>query len=76
LTFELRKDAAMSTDIKVDLDRLVAEMHDPEEPAAVVQAYLKLVDCIATHRPTSAHCTTKIGGTVRNTSKKGRLAVR
>jgi len=40
----------MSTDIKVDLDRLVAEMHDPEEPAAVVQAYLKLVDCIATHR--------------------------
>lgn len=40
------------SDIKADFNHLLADvkMHDPGERAAVVQAYMKLVDCIATHR--------------------------
>ena len=35
-----------------DFNHLLADvkMHDPGERAAVAQAYVKLVDCIATHR--------------------------
>jgi hypothetical protein len=42
----------MGTDIKADFNHLLADvrMHDPGERAAVLQAYLKLVDRIATHR--------------------------
>jgi hypothetical protein len=43
----------MSTGIKADFDHLLVDvkMHDPGERAAVVvQAYVKLVDCTATHR--------------------------
>jgi hypothetical protein len=42
----------MSTEIKADFERLLTDvrMHDPGERAAVVQAYVRLVDCIATHR--------------------------
>jgi hypothetical protein len=49
---DLRNDPAVSTDLKAALDRLLADvrMHDHGERAAVAQAYVNLVDCIATYR--------------------------
>jgi hypothetical protein len=51
--------AAMSADIKGDLAPLLRaeKMHDPDERADVLQvaqAYVKLVNCIATHRDQGA----------------------
>jgi hypothetical protein len=42
----------MNTDIKMDLDRILADgkMHDPSDRAAVVEAYVNLVECISVYR--------------------------